>query len=1028
MLASLCLSFATINEYYIFTAATGTYTPVTGTTIAGLNVDDAISAAIPIGFTFVYGENNFTQVKVSTNGWIGLGTNFPNSTLLNALAGLNRIPVVAPLWDDLTMAAGNVQYLTTGTAPNRIFTIQYTEARWNFNSVGRFSFQVRLYENGKIDMVYGAATGANNLPSASIGINMAPGGSGWFYSITPTSSTASTTEENAAVNTFPALGTIYEFNPVIAQPNDLEAVSLSGEPTPIVGTQAIYTAQIRNRGTNPQSNYSVKLFNTDNVELASVNGLAIQPDQILGVNIPWTPTIDGSAALYARVALTTDQDPTNDQSPSLSIIVMPLGMVTVGDGNTHARLPFDMFYKNSLHQTIYYPAELGQTGTISAIALFNQFTTATLTDTPIKVWIGSTTAADLEAGWIPSTQLRLVYDGEVAMPAGANAIWIPFSTPFNYTGGNLVLMFNRPLDTQYYSYSDYFKCQTLGSNRARNLFSDSTNYDPAAPNGGTLSGLFPKTAFFMGPNATEPIFAITPAVCNYGDVNLGFSSNNAFTIYNAGAGTLTINSVTVSGDSAFTLGNLPVLPAALGSGADIGFLGVFAPVALGLSVATLSITDNLTRAVHQVSLIGTGVAANADLEPPDSLAATVQGASVQLNWQAPGGTTAPGSGFFDDFESYADFVIDFPPWTNVDLDQSSTYAITDHTWPNDYSAQAFIIWVPSATTPPYTGPGDTPHSGIKQAACFASFISPPNNDWLISPPVEIDAAANTLSFWARSLNIQYGSDRFKVGISTTGAAPADFTIISGAGYIPTQEAWTQYSYDLSAYLGQRIRFAIQCVTADAWVLLVDDVSVGPAPVPEPAVPSACTTATGASFSRSTGTTGDGNDSLREPARNLQGYRVYRDNSLIASINAPGITTYTDSNLSNGNYTYGITAVYNTGESYPSTLEVTVVNGVAGSDPGIPALNTQLLDNYPNPFNPETTIRFSLKEASSVSIGIYNVKGQLVKTLLSEVREAGNHGVLWNGRDDNGNAVSSGVYYYRMTAGSYIGFRKMLLLK
>jgi hypothetical protein len=102
--------------------------------------------------------------------------------------------------------------------------------------------------------------------------------------------------------------------------------------------------------------------------------------------------------------------------------------------------------------------------------------------------------------------------------------------------------------------------------------------------------------------------------------------------------------------------------------------------------------------------------------------------------------------------------------------------------------------------------------------------------------------------------------------------------------------------------------------------------------------------------------------------------------------------------------------------------------VDGDDPGAPALVTQLKGNYPNPFNPETTIRFSLKEAAPVNIGIYNVKGQLVRTLVNAEKTSGNHSVVWNGRDDNGSSVSSGVYFYKMNAGKYSSTRKMILMK
>jgi len=90
--------------------------------------------------------------------------------------------------------------------------------------------------------------------------------------------------------------------------------------------------------------------------------------------------------------------------------------------------------------------------------------------------------------------------------------------------------------------------------------------------------------------------------------------------------------------------------------------------------------------------------------------------------------------------------------------------------------------------------------------------------------------------------------------------------------------------------------------------------------------------------------------------------------------------------------------------------------------------TALLGNYPNPFNPETRISFSLASENNVSINIYNIRGQLVKELLSDRLGSGEHSVVWNGKDDRGRAVSSGLYFYRLQTENYRAVRKMMLLK
>ncbi len=87
----------------------------------------------------------------------------------------------------------------------------------------------------------------------------------------------------------------------------------------------------------------------------------------------------------------------------------------------------------------------------------------------------------------------------------------------------------------------------------------------------------------------------------------------------------------------------------------------------------------------------------------------------------------------------------------------------------------------------------------------------------------------------------------------------------------------------------------------------------------------------------------------------------------------------------------------------------------------------LHQNFPNPFNPETTIQFELPMNSAVSLKIYDLQGRLVKTLANREMPAGAHKIVWDGRDNGGALVSSGVYIYRMEAGNFVESHKMLLI-
>jgi len=89
---------------------------------------------------------------------------------------------------------------------------------------------------------------------------------------------------------------------------------------------------------------------------------------------------------------------------------------------------------------------------------------------------------------------------------------------------------------------------------------------------------------------------------------------------------------------------------------------------------------------------------------------------------------------------------------------------------------------------------------------------------------------------------------------------------------------------------------------------------------------------------------------------------------------------------------------------------------------------ELLGNFPNPFNPETLINFNLKKDAKISLQVFNVKGQLIRTLIDEQLTISTYNIVWNGKNDNGNTVSSGVYLYKLQANTQLEVKKCIMLK
>jgi flagellar hook assembly protein FlgD len=110
-------------------------------------------------------------------------------------------------------------------------------------------------------------------------------------------------------------------------------------------------------------------------------------------------------------------------------------------------------------------------------------------------------------------------------------------------------------------------------------------------------------------------------------------------------------------------------------------------------------------------------------------------------------------------------------------------------------------------------------------------------------------------------------------------------------------------------------------------------------------------------------------------------------------------------------------------------DIEIDRTLASEEDIIPVVTqTALKGNYPNPFNPETSIAFDLANEEHVSIDIYNIKGQKVKTLANDRFGVGSHSIVWNGKDDSGKNVGSGIYFYNMKSGKYTSTRKMILMK
>jgi hypothetical protein len=136
------------------------------------------------------------------------------------------------------------------------------------------------------------------------------------------------------------------------------------------------------------------------------------------------------------------------------------------------------------------------------------------------------------------------------------------------------------------------------------------------------------------------------------------------------------------------------------------------------------------------------------------------------------------------------------------------------------------------------------------------------------------------------------------------------------------------------------------------------------------------------------------------------------------------------NLSNINFVLHIKANQDPTNRFPYSTTALFNCDIMLSDDDIveSIYANELFQNFPNPFNPETTISFSIQNSEHVNLSIYNIKGQHIRTIVNDLMAAGEHCVVWNGFDDQNRQVSSGMYFYRIQTNSFMQNRKMILLK
>ena len=858
--------------------------------------------------------------------------------------------------------------------------------------------------------------------------------------------------------------------------NNLAALSIAGSTIVNAGNTENYEITIKNVGNNPQDEYSVTLKKENGEILSTVDvNQTIEPQEVVTYILTWNVPSDepeGSVNIFGEVFLEGDENPANNITGYLSVQVFPQGIfeITVGDGTElNNRTPVCFQYLNSLTEMLYFSEELGGvTGMITALTFYNDFTT-NLMHKPVQVWMGETTQTNLTDGWIPSTSLTQVFDGFVNFPAGNSFVTINLDFPYMYEGDNLVLMVFRPMDSQVYgSLDNFYHDETLEMlDRTRYERDDVIVLDPANPPEGWGFEKFPNTTFtfyqgamgdiegYVIDNENNPIgnaeilieetqatsYSDAAGFYHFGNILIGnyFLTASAF-----GYSPQTIQAEVLENDTTEVNFNLIPLGQVTVSGHVVG--SDFPETGLEGATVTLTgfenyevITDgngdfeipdvytniayemNITHDIYETYTedvfvegqnldLGT-IILNEITMPPGNLQAlqNQDETEVDLTWNMPG--IGLSEFRYDDDNLFSQIGFSNTP-TNAVFGAShlhnavvqEVHWLLTSTWGSHTQAKIFIFGLDNEGLP-----------DSNQLLHQSNLLPNIDNEW------------NTYIL-AESVN---APDGFFIGVNTPG-------IYTGIGLDDgIDEPWE---------FVQGTQMAIENWSSGEWLDIGD--------IDPQFQKNMMIRAYGIDFGNI-----DRNikynqteriakhvitDSLFD--RQFESFNVYRFNEfdhddpdnwdLIAQ--AVTDTFYTDTEwapLPIGMYQFAVTSVHtNNVESVPAFSNTVYKTTVYVEDNDLNEFAAELKQNIPNPFSSQTTIYFNISsQQEEQTIEIYNIKGQKVRTLEcvnyvdAKATESLSH-IIWDGKDDSGKPVNSGIYFYKLKSGKFSSTKKMILIR
>ena len=534
---------------------------------------------------------------------------------------------------------------------------------------------------------------------------------------------------------------------------------------------------------------------------------------------------------------------------------------------------------------------------------------------------------------------------------------------------------------------------------------------------------------------SEAVFNINPVSHEFGNILIGnISESQTFTITNTGGSPLTISAIAVTGANAseFNISH-PTLPLVINAGANAVVSASFSPTTDGDKSASIGFTHNASGSPHAVALTGIGLGLpifSIDSETHNFGEVIIGNISDTQNFTI---TNTGGS-----------------PLTisaiTVTGANASEFNINHPTLPLVINAGANAVV--SASFSPTTAGNKSASIGFTHNASGSPHSVTLTGVGLGLPVFSIDSEThnfgeiiigNTSDIQNFTITNTGGSSLTINAIEITGANISEFNInhptlplvinaganaVLSASFAPT----TADNKSASVGFTHNAENSPHSVTLSGVGLGLPVFSIDPLEhnfgnvvVGETSEPYTFTI------------TNNGGSPLVVNTVVLEGANHNEFNLTVSglpwNIEANETRTFTASfapSAPDGIKTANLNITHNASDS--PHITTTLIGDSVVSDSDIVAMATALHGNYPNPFNPETTIKFTMSSFGHARIDIYNIKGSLVRTLVNNEMNQGKHTVVWNGKDNNGQQVSSGIYFYQMKTSEYSSIKRMVLMK